>query len=154
MQLLEKQKVKWVYGVLERQFRRYVEEAQRHHGLTALILAQTLEKRLDNVVYRLGFAPSRSAARQLVSHGHITVNGKKTAIPSYSVCPLEVIGIRRQSRPKRMFSELATRLKKYTPPSWLALEWERTEGKVAGEPSLEEAGIPANMQKIIEFYSR
>jgi len=153
-QLLEKQKVKWVYGVLERQFKRYVNEAQRHRGLTALVLAQMLEKRLDNVVYRLGFAPSRSAARQLVGHGHITVNGKKVSTPSYSVRSLENVGIREQSRSKRVFSELPVRLKKYTPPSWLALDREDAEGKIIGEPSLEEAGIPANMQKIIEFYSR
>ncbi|MDO8558094.1 MAG: 30S ribosomal protein S4 [bacterium] len=153
-QLLEKQKVKWVYGILERQFRRYVEEATRHKGITGEMLVQRLEHRLDNVIYRTGFAPSRNAARQLVSHGHITVNGKKVSIPSFEVRMGDVVGIRTLSRPKKIFGELTLRLKKYAPPSWLSLDKEKLEGTVSGAPTIADAAIPADIQKIIEFYSR
>lgn len=153
-QLLEKQKVQWMYGIMERQFRRYVEEARKHKGVTDEMLVRRLERRLDNVVLRIGFALSRSAARQLVSHGHITVNRKKIAIPSYAVEMGDVVGIREASRAKKVFSDLATRLKKYEPPSWLRLHAEKTEGEVIGMPTVGEAGIPADIQRVVEFYSR
>ncbi len=154
IQLLEKQKVKWVYGIMERQFRRYIEEARRHKGVTGQMLVQKLEQRLDNVVYRLGFAPSRNAARQMTTHGHISLNGKKVSIPSYEVRMGDIVGIHTPSRSKKIFADLALRIKKYTPPSWLSLDKEKIEGTVSGTPQMQEAAIPADIQKIIEFYSR
>lgn len=153
-QLLEKQKVKWLYGILERQFRRYIQEAEKHTGVTGQMLVRRLEGRLDNVVYRLGLAVSRSAARQLVGHGHITINGRKVTVPSYQVRTQDVIGIRPGSRAKKIFGDTAQRLKPYAPPSWLTLDKENLEGTVTGLPTVEEAAIPADIQKIVEFYSR
>lgn len=154
LQLLEKQKVRWTYGVLERLFRRYIEEARKHKGVTGDVLVQILESRLDNCVYRLGIAPSRNAARQLVSHGHITVNGKKASIPSMETRKGDVIGIRPESRNKKVFADLPLKLKKQITPSWLELEKEKAEGKIVGVPTIAEAAIPADVQKIVEFYSR
>ncbi|MDP3963241.1 MAG: 30S ribosomal protein S4 [bacterium] len=154
IQLLEKQKVKWIYGLYERQFRRYVTAAEKHRGVTGEMLVRRLEMRLDNVVYRLGFAPTRSAARQAVGHGHITVNGKKASIPSHEVRMGDVIGVRTVSRGKKLFADLALRLKKQQTPVWLKLDQDKGEGAVIGMPSYADAGIPADIQKIVEFYSR
>jgi len=153
-QLLEKQKLKWTYGILERQFKRYFFQAQKERGVTAEALVEKLEQRLDNVVYRLGFAPSRPSARQMVTHGHINVNGRRVSIPSYSASIGDVIALRDASRPKGVARELGNRLKKYEAPKWLALDRERLEGKVIGRPLRDEAGIPSDIQKIVEFYSR
>lgn len=153
-QLLEKQKVRWSYGILERQFKKYFREAQREPGVATDLLVEKLERRLDNVVYRLGMASSRNAARQLVTHGHIAVNGHKVTIPSFRV-PLGVaVAIRESSRSKGVARDLAARLKKYEPPRWLSLDKERLEGKIQAKPAKDDAAIPADIQKIIEFYSR
>lgn len=154
LQLLEKQKLRLTYGILERQFKKYFLEAQKHQGVTTDLLIERLESRLDNAVYRLGFAPSRSAARQLVSHGHITVNEKKVRIPSCAIRVGDVVAIRPGSRGKGIARDLAGHLKKYEPPSWLSLDKEKLEGAVKAKPAKEEAGIPADIQKIVEFYSR
>lgn len=153
-QLLEKQKLKWSYGVFERQFKKYFLEAQKERGVTAQKLVERLERRLDNVIYRLGFAPSRAAARQIVTHGHILVNDRRVTIPSAAVNTGDVVGFTARSRTKGIARDLAARLKKYNPPAWLSLDKEQITGSVAAAPSLEEAGVPSDIQKIVEFYSR
>ena len=150
-QLREKQKLKRLYGILERQLKNYYKRAIKIKGDTGLILLRFLEKRLDNVVYRLGFAPTRAAARQLVSHGHIRVDGKKVDIPSYQVRPGEVISIREKSLNipiiKKMLAE-----KNVSIPGWL--ERKAHAGKVLREPEREEIGDLIDESLIVEFYSR
>ncbi len=150
-QLREKQKTKRIYGVLERQFRKYVEVALKSKGNTGERLLSLLEMRLDNVVYRLGFAPSRPAARQMVSHGHVRVDGKKVNIPSYQVKPGETIGILAKAMEiptvKKLLSE-----KGYKAPAWLARR--AAVGKVNREPKREDVIEPISEQDIVEFYSR
>lgn len=154
-QLREKQKVKALYGLGERQFRRYVQHALTQRGKTIESLLSRLERRLDNVAYRLGFASSLPAARQLAAHGHFMVNGKRVTVPSYRVDPGDVIEVRSGSRERAPFREMQERLKKYTPPAWLGLEQERFRGEVRREPAPEDVGVlPANMQAILEYYSR
>ena len=120
IQLREKQKARRIYGVLERQFRRYFDKASRQKGMTGENLLRLLERRLDNVVYRLGFAASRAEARQMVTHGHITVNGKRVSIPSYLVKVGEVISIKETSRDIPRIKEMAETLKERTAPAWLS----------------------------------
>lgn len=151
VQLMEKQKAKYTYGVLERQFSNIFERASRKSGITGEILLQLLESRLDNTVYRLGIAPTRRGARQLVSHKHITVNGEVVNIPSYTLRPNDVVGVREKSKSLLAITEsLATR-KGF---SWL--EWDTTEmnGKFLNAPMREE--IPENIkeQLIVELYSK
>lgn len=156
-ELREKQKLRYLYNVRERQFRRYVKEilAKRERAESASeLLLQTLERRLDNVVFRLGFAKTRQQARQLVSHGHFLVNGKRTTIPSRQVRTGDEISLRPQSLSRAIFRDLATYIKSYTPPSWLELDKENFKGKVVGIPSLEEALPPAEISAVFEFYSR
>jgi len=153
MQLREKQKARRVYGVMEKQFRRYFKEASRRKGLTGAILLSILESRLDNVVYRLGFADSRSQARQLVRHGHFDVNGRKTDIPSYLVNSGDVISVRSVSRSKGYFKERA-QVMQGNAPAWLSLNLAEMSGSVVGEPSREDVEIPLNEQLIVEYYSR
>jgi small subunit ribosomal protein S4 len=152
IQLQEKQKAKYTYGILERQFRNLFERASRKKGITGEILLQLIEARLDNVVFRLGIAPSRPAARQLVNHGHITVNGNFVSIPSYSIKPGDIIGVREKSKSlEAITNSLAARGANY---SWL--EWEETQmqGKFLNYPDREE--IPENIkeQLIVELYSK
>ncbi len=154
MQLREKQKARRIYGVLERQFRRYFREAERLSGMTGENLLILLERRLDNVVYRLGLADSRGQARQLVQHGHITVNGRKTNIPSFSVRPGDVIAVRPESRRKRYFKDRKEQLGKRALPSWLSFDEERMEGRVVTLPTRQEIDAPVQEQLIVEFYSR
>lgn len=154
LQLREKQKAKRVYGVLERQFRRYFREASRRKGLTGATLLSILESRLDNVVFRLGFADSRAQARQLVRHGHFEVNGRKTNIPSYRVKPGDVIRVREKSRQKAYFKERAEVLPEKTVPDWLQLDVETMTGKVLAAPERHHVDVPLNEQLIVEFYSR
>jgi len=151
-QLDEKQKAKFTYGILERQFAKTFETAQRKKGITGEILLQLLEARLDNVVYRLGIANSRSAARQLISHKHIIVNGKVTNIPSYSLRPGDTIGVRERAKTLEVISEsLASRMNNFT---WL--EWDNSlmSGKFISFP--ERTSIPENIkeQLIVELYSK
>jgi len=154
MQLREKQKARRMYGVLERQFRRYFEEASRRKGLTGATLLVLLESRLDNAVYRLGFADSRSQARQLVRHGHFVVNGVKTDVPSYLVSPGDVISVREGSRSATYFKERTQLLSDSNLPSWLSLDTASMSGSVLNEPTREEIAIPLNEQLIVEYYSR
>lgn len=154
LQLRAKQKARRVYGVYERQFRRYFREAQRRKGLTGVNLLALLETRLDNVVYRLGFASSRAQARQLVQHGHFDVNGRKTNIPSYLVKPGDVITIRDTSRGNAYFSGVSEILDQGQVPAWLSLDLANLAGKVVDLPSRDDVDITLNEQLIVEFYSR
>ncbi len=154
MQLREKQKARRMYGVLERQFRRYFAEATRRKGLTGEMLLGILESRLDNVVYRLGFADSRSQARQLVRHGHFTVNGHKTDIPSYLVSAEDVIQVQEKSRSATYFKERAQVLGGARPPTWLRLSAANLSGSVVSAPNREEIAVPLREQLIVEYYSR
>ena len=151
LQLREKQKVKRMYGVLERQFRRYFKEASKEKGNTGVALLQTLETRLDNVVYRLGFAPSRAAARQLVTHGHILVNGKKVDIPSFSAKTRDIITLTDKAQKLVMVSD-ALALKGDVLPTWLSRKG--LVGKVNNVPPAEDIETIANEQLIVEYYSR
>jgi small subunit ribosomal protein S4 len=151
-QLREKQKAKFVYGLLERQFSNYVAEASKKTGDTSKIFLSYLESRLDNVVFRSGFAASRRLARQLVTHGHITVNGRKLDIPSYRVKVGDVVSIKEGSKKSKVFESLAERMSKTEAPSWLAVEPKNSTGKVLNAPSLERPNFDAKL--IVEFYSR
>ena len=153
-QLREKQKVRRIYGVLERQFRRYFREAERRPGLTGENLLILLESRLDNVVYRLGFADSRAQARQLVQHGHFVVNGRRTNIPSLIVRSQDRIAVREGSRKRTYFKERATLLDEGTVPNWLNLDSNTMVGRVLNIPAREDIDAGLNEQLIVEYYSR
>ena len=153
-QLREKQKARRVYGVLERQFRRYFHEAERRTGLAGENLLILLETRLDNVVYRLGLADSRNQARQLVQHGHFTVNGRKTNIPSFAVRVGDVIAVRPESRQTRYFKIRKDLLGKRSVPPWLGLDEESLAGRILALPNRQEIDVPVQEQLIVEFYSR
>ncbi len=154
IRLREKQRAKRIYGILERQFRRHFEEAERRPGATGDNLLQILETRLDNVVYRLGFASSRAHARQLVRHGHFEVNGRKTDIPSYQVKPGDVIAVRERSRDLEYFKIVAEELSRKQVPSWLSLDPQAMTGRVLGLPRRDEIDAQINENLIVEFYSR
>lgn len=156
VQLREKQKVKRMYGVLEKQFRRYVARAERMSGIAGENLLQLLERRLDNAIYRAGLAGSRQAARQLVTHAHIQLNGKKVDIPSISLKPGDEITIRARSLNNSYFKQIAEEIKKSAPtlPSWLSLDSKKLILKVTSLPLRAEQDQEINEQLIIEFYSR
>ena len=151
-QLLEKQKVKKIYGILERQFSNYVEEASKKVGDTSKILLNYLEARLDNVVYRLGLASSRAAARQVVNHGHVTVNGQKVDIASYRVKVGQVVALSDRAKKKKLFEGISEKLQKVEAPAWLGLDSKTAGGKVLNTPTVENPNF--NPKAIIEFYSR
>lgn len=153
-QLLEKQKVKLIYGLNEAQLRKYFQEATKSKEATDEALFKKLELRLDNVVFRLGFAPSRRSARQLISHGHILVNNRKVTIPSFSLKKGDLIQIRPQSLNKAPFKNLVNTLKKYQPPAFLSLDAQKLIGKVESEPSLKELAPTFDLSQIVEFYSK
>jgi small subunit ribosomal protein S4 len=153
-QLRAKQKARRVYGTLERQFRRYYETAQKHRGLTGLNLLQILESRLDNVVFRLGFASSRAQARLLVTHGHFTVNGRRTDVPSMAVGGGDVVQVREGSRDTTYFKELADLAEKRNIPAWLGRDLKTLTGTVQRLPERAEIDGNLNEQLIVEFYSR
>jgi small subunit ribosomal protein S4 len=155
LQLIEKQKMRVLYGVRERQFGNYVEFALEHakKGVSpATVLFRRLENRLDNIVYRLGIASTRSLARQMVSHGHITVNGKKSTIPSQQITEGDVISVREGSRGSALFKDLAIKLKSYKAPEWMKWDADKVKATVAGVPNEPEPFL--NFQAVIEFYSR
>jgi len=154
VQKREKQKARRLYGVLERQFRRHFSEAERRTGATGENLLQILESRLDNVVYRMGFADSRPQARQLVNHGHFLLNGHKTDIPSAEIKPGTVISVSPRSRQLEYFKLLAQVLRRREIPGWLSLDVENMTGRVLSQPS--RSDIDANLQEqlIVEYYSR
>ncbi|MDD5032588.1 MAG: 30S ribosomal protein S4 [Candidatus Pacebacteria bacterium] len=155
IQLREKQKLKFFYGLRERQFANYVKEAISRGGSgISDRLASTLESRLDNVVFRAGFAKSRSIARQIVGHGHICVNGRKITIPSFQIKKGDKISLRPQSAGKAIFKDLDVWLKKYNPPAWLKVDKDKKESEMAKPISGIDAETGANMNSIIEFYSR
>lgn len=154
-QLAEKQKLKFIYGLREKQFRNYFAKAAKTRGLTGEMLVALLERRLDNVVFRLGFAATRRQARQLVSHGHISVNGRRTTIPSFQVKPGDTIAIREVSRDKKVFGDLAVTIKKHNPPAWLELNKDTFTSTVMSLPAGDELqGVPVEIAQIVEFYSR
>jgi small subunit ribosomal protein S4 len=156
-ELIEKQKLKYWYGLSERQLKKYVKEVLEKRGKVedvSALLIQNLEKRLDNVVYRLGFAVSRDQARQLVSHKFFLVNGKPVNIPSFSLKVGDVISLKPQKLKKAIFKDLKERLKKHQVPSWLSLDPEKFEGKVISEPKVEEVAPPVEVSAVFEFYSR
>ncbi|WP_028949730.1 30S ribosomal protein S4 [Sulfurihydrogenibium subterraneum] len=154
VRLQEKQKLKFLYGGLrEGQFRRYFEEASKKAGNTGVVLLQLLERRLDNVVYRLGFAKTRQQARQFVKHGHFTVNGKKVDISSYRVDVGDIIEVREKSKKLSVFKENLESRDPRSVPRWLELDKDSMRGKVIEIPEEIELEIPVNVQYIIEFYS-
>ena len=154
MQLREKQKARRLYGVFERQFRRYFREAVRQKGLTGINLLILLERRLDNVIYRLGLASSRAQARQLISHGHFEINGRKTNISSYLVSTGDVILVREKSKKSTLFKEMAQDVDGSRVPDWLKLDEKNLSGEVVSEPTRDHIDVTLNEQLIVEFYSR
>ncbi len=154
LQLRAKQKAKRIYGVLERQFRRYFHEAQRRTGLTGLNLLQILETRLDNVVYRLGFAESRSQARQLVNHGHILVNNRRNDVASTILQPGDKITVREESKQREYFKTLKQMEATRTPPAWVEQDLNNLSGRVIRIPDRAEIDGNLNEQLIVEYYSR
>jgi small subunit ribosomal protein S4 len=153
IQLREKQKARRFYGVLEKQFERYFDMAARKKGVTGEILLQTLERRLDNVVYRLGFAGSRAEARQVVKHSHIEVNGRKVNIPSYLVKEGEVVAVREGSKDHKRIKELVVGITRVV-PAWLSLEGEGQRGTIVRLPNRDEVDAPVQEHLIVELYSR
>ena len=154
IQLREKQKVKRIYGVLEDQFRRYFEQAERTRGITGETLLQLLERRLDNVAYRVGFATSRAAARQLVRHGHFTVNGRKVDIPSFSVKPGDVVSVRAISRKSAAILHALEEVKGRGVPEWLQFDGEGMSAKIGSIPNRQQINLPVQEQLIVELYSK
>ncbi len=152
--LAEKQKLRFMYGVLEGQFRKYYEEASRRRGVTGDILLQLLELRLDNVIYRLGFASTRAAARQMVSHGHVTVNGRKVNIASYSCKPGDVVSVAAKARSQALANRYVELAANATTPDWIEVDAAKLTGKIARVPSVEEIAPIVNVQLIVELYSR
>ena len=153
-QLREKQKTRRVYNVTEKQFRRYYKKAQKQRGLTGETLLQMLERRLDNVVYRLNFAESRAQARLLVTHGHFSVNGRRTDIPSMLVSPGDMIEVREGSRKRTFFKELPQIIDARTPPIWLERDTANLSARVLQNPERGDVDANFNEQLIVEYYSR
>jgi len=153
-QLAEKQKVRYIYGVSEEQFKKYFKEIANQKGNKEELLAQQLETRLDNVVFRLGWVKSRNLARQIVSHGHILINGRKLNIPSYQVKKNDLIKLKEGSRKLALFEDLKVFLKKHQAPGWLILDKEKLEGKVKALPKMEDLDKIGEISMIIEYYSR
>lgn len=153
-QLREKQRAKLMYGVLERQFRKYFQTADRMKGITGDNLILLLERRLDNMVYRMGFARSRVQARQLVRHGHFTVNGRRTSIPSYLVRQGDTVGVVAKSHKRAVITEAMEAVERRGVPEWLMLEKDKFQAKVMAYPTREQLGIPIQEQLIVELYSK
>lgn len=154
LQLREKQKLRRMYGVSEQQFRRYFTQAEGLKGVTGDNFIKLLERRLDNVVFRLGFAASRSQSRQLVGHGHFLVNGRKLDVPSYVVRPGDTVALKEGSRPMAAVQASLESAKHRTMPSWLELDAETFTGQVKAVPSREDIDTQINEQLIVEFYSK
>lgn len=154
LQLIQKQRVRFMYGVQEKQFANYVKKATSSSGAVspAMALFQALETRLDNVVYRLGLAETRGMARQMVSHGHFMVNGKRTKVPSHHIKDGDIVSIREGSKDRAFFNDLDKKLKNHTLPNWLNWDAKKREGQVKGSPKDPDSFL--NFQTVIEFYSR
>ena len=154
LQLNEKQKVKFVYGIMEKQFRMYYEKAEKATGKTGEVLLTTIERRLDNVVFRLGFAKTRREARQLVNHGHFLVNGKRVNIPSYLIKLGDVIAVSEKSRSTTRFKDMASSDEFITCPKWLEKSKNELSGKVIAMPQREDIDLPVEETLIVELYSK
>jgi small subunit ribosomal protein S4 len=154
IQLREKQKMRRVYGVLERQFRNYYREAESTTGVTGEALLQRLETRLDNVVFRLGFASSRAQARQLVAHGHFAVNGTATNVPSYSLKPGDRVEVRESHSGREPFKIAKETLRSHQAPEWLSLDAAKLAGSVASLPRRDQMPLDLSEQLVVEYYSR
>lgn len=154
IQLREKQKVRNTYGVLEKQFRKYFEKAERKKGVTGEVLLQSLETRMDNIVYRMGFAANRSSARQLVRHGHFLVNGKSVDIPSFDVNVGDVVEVKDSSRDINIIKDSLSRVEQRGIPSWLEIDFQNFRGKVVQIPAREDIQLTAQEQLIVELYSK
>ncbi len=154
LQLREKQRARRIYGVQERQFRRYFRSALRVKGMTGVTLLVTLERRLDNVVFRVGLADSRAQARQIIRHGHFQLNGRKHDIPSYLVEVGDLIEVRPNSRNNGYFKAVAERLGERALPNWLEFDSTRMAGKILSLPDRQAVELPLNEQLIVEYYSR
>jgi small subunit ribosomal protein S4 len=153
LQFVEKQKVRFMYNISEGQFSKYVNTAVAHKGTKATeYLSELLETRLDNVVYRFGLAHTRRLSRQMVSHGHITVNGKKITVASHHVQVGDVVAVREGSKKSTLFAEMAKKMKEYTLPNWLSFNVEALSGKVEGKPKNVEGFL--DLETVLEFYSR
>ncbi|MDI6740521.1 MAG: 30S ribosomal protein S4 [Candidatus Edwardsbacteria bacterium] len=152
--LREKQKVRRIYGILERQFRKYFEKAARLKGVTGENLLSLLERRLDNAVFRLGLAPSRSAARQLILHGHFLVNDRPVNVPSYSLRAGDAVRVKDKSRENVIIKDAADKTKSRPIASWLELDRAKLAGKVISLPTRDAIGLPVNEQLIVELYSK
>jgi len=153
-QLAEKQKLKRIYGTNEKQLRKYFKEASKSKGASTEILLSKLETRMDNVIFRLGWADSKPKARQMVGHGHILLNNRRVDIPSIHVKKGDRITIKKSSLNKPLFKDLETRLKKYNPPNWLLLDKKELQGAVVNLPSKEDVDTGVDLQMIVEYYSR
>jgi small subunit ribosomal protein S4 len=153
-QLREKQKLKRMYGVLERQFRRYFAQAERSRGITGETLLILLERRLDNMVYRMGFATSRAEARQLVRHGHFAVNGRKVNVPSYLVKVGDVVGVRERSRVVARIQDAMAQAERRGVPEWLEIQREAFSARVAALPKRSDLTAPVNEKLVVELYSK
>lgn len=151
-QLKEKQKIRFTYGIRERQMARVFQKAAKNPGVTGKMILAILESRVDNAVYRMGFAESRSIGRQLVSHGHIMVNGRRVTAPSRQLKPGDVVTIRPQSKEHPLFKDLAERLKKYEVPVWLNVDPGKLEGKMVAMPKDFDAGFDVNL--VVDYYSK
>lgn len=151
-QLKEKQKIRFTYGIRERYLENIFKKALKNPAATGEMLVNLLERRLDNVVFRLGFAPSRSVGRHLVSHGHILVNGRKTTVPSFQAKVNDVVSVRPQSKENFSFKELPAALKKYEPPVWLSVDADKLEGKVVSLPKDFEISFDVNL--VVDYYSK
>ncbi len=154
VQLREKQKVKRIYGVLENQFRRYFETAERTRGITGETLLQLLERRLDNVIYRSGFSTSRAQARQLVRHGHFLVNGRKVDVPSYSVRQGDVVSVRQTSLENPVIAHAMEEVKGRGVPEWITIDGTKLAGTIASLPTRQQINLPVQEQLIVELYSK
>ncbi len=154
LQLREKQKVRRTYGVLERQFRNYFVDAENHPGVTGENLLRSLETRLDNVVYRMGFATSRAQARQLVTHGHFDVNGRATNVASFRVKPGDAIAVRETHRSREPFKLAKETLRNHQAPEWLRIDATTLAGTVVTPPSRDQMPLDLNEQLVVEYYSR
>ena len=154
LQLREKQKAKFIYGVLEKQFRGYFNKAKRQPGITGENLMRILESRLDNVVFRLGFARTRKEARQTVSHGHITVNGKRVDIPSYRVRPGDVVAVADKAKEMLVIKSALVSNERMQVPAWLEVDIEKLQGNVLSLPNRDQIDLDINEQLIVELYSK
>lgn len=153
-QLLEKQKLRLLYGLTEKQFSNYVKEALENHVNPQETLFQCLEERLDSVVYRMGLAKTRRMARQVVSHGHVTVNGKRITIPSYHVKMTDTIAVREGSRSSVLFESMSDRLQEYKAPRWIQFDVKALAGAMTSKPAFEAQDTPVDIRAVFEYYTR